>query len=103
MTERVSQSLVDYLMNNDDLVLDLAWRVRSLEDQLLDVLKYLKPKYTVQYLEDIQTHIVNDEWLLANNIMKTLNKEYIGLEAEEHMEGGRHSQATLRGIWGLRS
>jgi len=99
MTKRVSQSLVHYLMNHDDLVLDLAWRVSSLEDQLQAVLKYLEPKYIVQYQEDAPSHLVNianekdnptwhlvnDEWLLASQIMKTLNKDYIRHEAKKHM------------------
>ena len=85
MADRVSQSLSNYLMDHNDLVLDLACKVHNLEDQLQDVLKYLKPKYTVKKKGNPTCHLINDEWLLANNIMKTLNKEYIGPEAEKHM------------------
>jgi len=85
MTARVPPSLIDYLMNHNDLVLDLVCKIYDLEDQLEDVLEYLKPKYTVKKKGNPTHHLINDEWLLANNIMKTLNKEYIGPEAAEHM------------------
>ena len=95
MIDRVSESLVNYLWDHNDLVLDLACKVNNLEDQLQDVLKYLKPKYTVKKKGNPTCHLINDEWLLANNIMKTLNKEYTGPEAEKHMR--KFSLSIIKG------
>ena len=85
MADRISPSLVDYLVDHNDLVLDLAYRINALEDQLQDVLKYLEPKYTAKEKGKTTWHLLNDEWMLANKIMKTLSKDYTRKEAKKRM------------------